>query len=135
MYKALFFLVLLIIIAILCSNSFDFKLNKDETKKTNNNSRLVFAKSSTSNWNQKRVEISFEDAFQEFHSIDNKDNTLLYDLTDNNLQQGITVKLKVIDCALQSEKINEIMIESFDLIEGKNQFTIAYNGNKPYIIY
>jgi hypothetical protein len=60
---------------------------------------------------------------------------LLYELTDNNLQQGITIKVKVIDYAARSEKINEIMIEPFDLIKGKNQFTITYNGNKPYIIY
>jgi DNA-directed RNA polymerase subunit E'/Rpb7 len=96
---------------------------------------LVFVKSSTFNWNQRRVEISFEDAFQQFYSVDIKDNVLEYELTDNNLRQGITVKLKVIDYATKSEKTNEIMIEPFDLIKGKNQFTIAYNGNKPYIIY
>jgi hypothetical protein len=59
----------------------------------------------------------------------------VHELTNNNLQQGITIKLKVIDYAAQSENINEIMIESFNLSKGRNQFTIGYNANKPYIIY
>jgi hypothetical protein len=122
-------------IAIGCSNSYDFKLEDAKTKTIPTNSRLVFVKSSTFNWNQRRVEISFEDAFQQFYSVDIKGNVVEYELTDNNLQQGITVKLKVTDYAAKSEKTNEIMIESFYLSKGKNQFTIAYIGNKPYIIY
>jgi DNA-directed RNA polymerase subunit E'/Rpb7 len=129
------FAVLSMVIAIGCSNSYDPKLKNVETKIVNTNSRLVFAKSSTSNWNQKRVEISFEDAFQQFYPIDNKENELLYELTDNNLQQGITIKVKVIDYAARSEKVNEIMIEPFALSKGRNQFTKGYNANKQYIIY
>jgi hypothetical protein len=122
-------------IAIGCSNSYDFKLEDAKTKTIPTNSRLVIVKSSTFNWNQRRVEISFEDAFQQFSSIDVKNNEFVYELTDNNLKQGITVKLKVIDYAARSEKTSEIMIEPFYLSKGKNQFTIAYNGNRPYIIY
>jgi hypothetical protein len=91
-------------IAIGCSNSYDFKLEDAKTKTIPTNSRLVIVKSSTFNWNQRRVEISFEDAFQQFYSIDVKNNEFVYELTDNNLQQGITIKLKVIDYATKSEK-------------------------------
>jgi hypothetical protein len=134
-YEGVLLAVVAAAIAIRCSNSYDFKLENAKTKIIPTNSRLVFVKSSTSNWNQRRVEISFEDAFQQFYSVDIKDNVLEYELTDNNLKQTITVKLKVTDYAAKSEKTNEIMIESFYLSKGKNQFTIAYNGNRPYIIY
>jgi hypothetical protein len=134
-YEGVLLAVVAAAIAIRCSNSYDFKLENAKTKIIPTNSRLVFVKSSTSNWNQRRVEISFEDAFQQFYSVDIKDNVLEYELTDNNLKQTITVKLKVTDYAAKSEKTNEIMIESFYLSKEKNQFTIAYIGNKPYIIY
>lgn len=110
----------------------------DETKNSNSSgtildtkSHLMFAKSSEFNWSNKSVVISFEDNFQNFTSIEK----LAYSLSDNNLKQGITVKLKVVDFQSKSEKVNEIMIESFDLSKGKNQFTIGYNESKPYIIY
>jgi hypothetical protein len=101
-------------------------------------SEIVFAKSSNFDWNNKKVEVSFEDEFQDFLSIENlskKKGKLGYELSSNNLQQGITIKLKVIDYIKNSVKINEIMIESYDLNKGINHFTIGYNDNKPDIIY
>jgi hypothetical protein len=88
-------------------------------------SEIVFAKSSNFDWNNKKVEVSFEDEFQDFLSIENlskKKGKLGYELSSNNLQQGITIKLKVIDYIKNSVKINEIMIESYDLNKGINQF-------------
>ena len=111
-------------------NSHEFDLG---TKK-----HVVFSKSPKFDWNRKKLEVSFEDAFEHFLSIDvlnNSGNQLGYALSKNNVQQGITIKLKVIDEIKNSEKINEIMLEPYDLTKGINKFTIGYNENKPYIIY
>lgn len=109
-------------------------LKNDLSKKN----QVVFSKSPNFNWNHKKVEVSFEDEFESFSSIEvlNKTEGLpKYALSKNNVQQGITIKLKVIDEIKNSEKINEIMLEPYDLTKGINEFSIGYNENKPYIIY
>jgi hypothetical protein len=58
-----------------------------------------------------------------------------YLLSENNLRQGFTIKLKITDTIQHAEKTSEIMIEPYDLSRGINQFTIGYNGNTPSIIY
>jgi len=136
--SSFFLAILLAFCANSCSN-----LDKNKAKIVDNlddklESEIVFAKSSNFDWNNKKVEVSFEDEFQDFFSIENLSKNkgkLGYELSSNNLQQGITIKLKVIDYINNSVKINEIMIESYDLNKGINHFTIGYNDNKPDIIY
>lgn len=99
---------------------------------------LVFSKSPDVNWHHLKVEVSFEDDLQEFTEINSVSNNTIkskYTLTANNLRQGITVKLKIIDLDKSIQKTNEIMIESFDLKNGLNEFVIGYKDYKPYIIY
>lgn len=114
-----------------CSVNDESKNNVSTSSSLNNESQLVFAKSLSFNWKNKKVEVSFEDDFKNFISIEK----LGYELSTNNLKQGITIKLKVIDFEKKAEKVNEIMIESYDLSKGINQFTIGYTDTKPYIIY
>ena len=102
------------------------------------NNEIRFTKCAHSNWNNKIVEVSFEDAFQEYYKVDSnndEDSRVGYALSENNLRQGLTIKLRVIDTTNKTEKISEIMVESFDLEKGKNQFTIGYKDKSPYIIY
>lgn len=103
-----------------------------------NESQIIFVKSPEFEWKNKKVEVSFEDEFKKFLAIDvvsKKGAPLRQLLSENNLQQGVTVKLKVSNSLVNFQKVNEIMIESYDLHKGINQFTIGYNDNKPYIIY
>ncbi len=100
--------------------------------------QILFAESKAFNWDNKRVEVSFEDDFNTFLPIDTtmkKGTKLGYSLSENNLKQGLTIKLKVIDFKRHTQKTNEIMIESFDLSKGTNQFTLGHKENTPYIIY
>ena len=104
----------------------------------NIHNQILFTESKAFNWDNKRVEVSFEDDFNTFLPIDTtmkKGTKLGYSLSENNLKQGLTIKLKVIDFKRHTQKTNEIMIESFDLSEGKNQFTLGHKENTPYIIY
>lgn len=112
-------------------------LSNDESDQKSVN-QIVFFKSSQFNWKSKKVEVSFEDNFQMFSSIDTstiKRNQRKFGLSLNNLKQGIIIKLKLIDLFDKSEKFNEIMLEPFDLSKGMNEFAIGYNNEKPYIIY
>ena len=99
---------------------------------------ILFSKSPLFNWGTKKVEVSFEDDFQKFESIDSvsiSGTRLGYSLSDNNLEQGFAIRLKVIDPITKSQQIDEIMIESFQLKSGLNQVVLGYNNSKPYIIY
>ena len=110
----------------------------DEKKEEKFEHRIVFAKSPNLDWKYKKVEISFEDAFQDFLSIEQlskKNDDLGYVLSNNNLKQGITIKIKVVDLFKNTIDLNEIMIESYDLNQGLNEFTVGYNDNKPNIMY
>lgn len=99
---------------------------------------ILFSKSPLFNWGTKKVEVSFEDDFQKFESIDSvsvSGNRLGYSLSNNNLKQGVAIRLKVIDSKSKFENVEEIMIESFHLKSGLNQVALGYNDNKPYLIY
>lgn len=129
--KSLFVGVFLTVLINGCSVNYENKSNNSTSKISNGESQLLFAKSSVFDWENKSVVVSYEDDFKKFSTFEKSG----YKLTDNNLKQGITVKLKVIDFENKTEKTNEIMIESFELSKGVNQFTIGYNDTKPYIIY
>ena len=129
--KSLFIGIFLTIFINGCSVNDETKNSSSSSKILNDESQLLFAKSPVFNWKNKKVEVSFEDNFQNFSSIEK----LGYSLSENNLKQGITIKLKIVDFENKSVNINEIMIESFDLSKGINQFTIGYNDKTPYIIY
>ena len=129
--KSLFIGIFLTIFINGCSVNDETKNGTIESGLFKNESQLMFAKSPVLDWKNKKVVVSFEDDFQNFVSIEN----LGYTLSHNNLKQGITVKLKIVDFKNKSEQINEIMIEPFDLSEGMNEFTVGYTNNKPYIIY
>jgi hypothetical protein len=108
---------------------------KITAKKAN---EISFLKSPLFDWKNKKVEVSFEDDFENFESIDTVSiygTQLGHSLSNNNLKQGIIIKLKVIDRVKSIDIINEIMIESYDLSSGINQFNIGFNNNKPFIIY
>ena len=129
--KSLFIGIFLTIFINGCSVNDETKNSSSSSKILNDESQLLFAKSPVFNWKNKKVVVSFEDNFQNFISIEK----LGYSLSENNLKQGITIKLKIVDFENKSVNINEIMIESFDLSKGINQFTIGYNDKTPYIIY
>lgn len=129
--KSLFIGIFLTIFINGCSVNDETKNDNAESAMLKNESQLMFAKSTILDWKNKKVVVSFEDDFQNFISIEN----LAYTLSHNNLKQGITVKLKIVDFKNKSEQINEIMIEPFDLSEGMNEFAVGYTNNKPYIIY
>lgn len=100
--------------------------------------KIQFFKSPRLDWKNKKVEVSFEDDFQEFKLVDTKEtarNQSQLVLSTNHLKQGITVRVKMIDMNKKIEKINEIMIESYDLPKDINQFAIGYNENTPFIMY
>lgn len=129
--KFIFLIIFLIFIVNACS----IKQDEDATFEAH---KIVFLKSTQFNWKNKKVEVSFEDAFQQFLSIDsissNKSRNE-FSLSVNNLAQGIAVRFKVVDEVQKKYKITEIMIEPYDLSRGINQFSIGYTDNKPYIIY
>lgn len=129
--KSLFIGIFLTIFINGCSVNDETKNSSTSSKILNDESQLLFAKSPVFDWKNKKVEVSFEDNFQNFISIEK----LGYSLSENNLKQGITIKLKIVDFENKSVNINEIMIESFDLSKGINQFTIGYKDKTPYIIY
>jgi hypothetical protein len=129
--KSLFIGIFLTIFINGCSVNDETKNSSSSSKILNDESQLLFAKSPVFNWKNKKVEVSFEDNFQNFISIEK----LGYSLSENNLKQGIIIKLKIFDFEDNSVNINEIMIESFDLSKGINQFTIGYKDKTPYIIY
>ena len=129
--KSLFIGIFLTIFINGCSVNDETKNSSSSSKILNDESQLLFTKSPVFNWKNKKVEVSFEDNFQNFISIEK----LGYSLSENNLKQGITIKLKIVDFENKSVNTNEIMIESFDLSKGINQFTIGYKDKTPYIIY
>ena len=129
--KSLFIGIFLTIFINGCSVNDETKNSSSSSKILNDESQLLFAKSRVFDWKNKKVLVSFEDNFQNFISIEK----LGYSLSENNLKQGITIKLKILDFENKSVNINEIMIESFDLSKGINQFTIGYRDKTPYIIY
>ena len=129
--KSLFIGIFLTIFINGCSVNDETKNSSSSSKILNDESQLLFTKSPVFNWKNKKVVVSFEDNFQNFISIEK----LGYLLSENNLKQGITIKLKIVDFENKSVNINEIMIESFDLSKGINQFTIGHNNLKPHIIY
>ena len=121
-----------------CSISDENKKEKRDASDVNFEHKIVFTKSTTVDWNYKKVEISFEDAFQDFMSIEQLSRNAQnqgYVLSNNNLKQGITIKIKVVDRSKNNISLNEIMIEPYDLKKGVNEFTIGYNDNKPNIMY
>lgn len=129
--KSLFIGIFLTIFINGCSVNDETKNSSSLSKILNDESQLLFAKSPVFDWKNKKVEVSFEDNFQNFSSIEK----LGYSLSENNLKQGITIKLKIVDFENKSVNTNQIMIESFDLSKGINQFTIGYRDKTPYIIY
>lgn len=129
--KSSFLVIFLTLLVNGCSFNGEAKSGLAETAAMKDKCQILFEKSPLFDWTNKRVVVSFEDNLQNFTPVEK----LGYVLSNNNLKQGITVKLKVIDFEDKSEKSNEIMIESFDLSKGVNQFTIGYNDKKPYIIY
>lgn len=129
--KSLFIGIFLTIFINGCSVNDETRNSSSSSKILNDESQLLFAKSPVFDWKNKKVEVSFEDNFQNFISIEK----LGYSLSENNLKQGITIKLKIVDFENKSVNTNEIMIESFDLSKGINQFTIGYRDKTPYIIY
>lgn len=129
--KSLFIGIFLTIFINGCSVNDETKNSSSSSKILNDESQLLFTKSPVFNWKNKKVVVSFEDNFQNFISIEK----LGYLLSENNLKQGITIKLKIIDNESNIEKTSQIMIESYDLLKGINQFTIGYKDETPYIIY
>ena len=137
-FKSIFLGILLTLIVNSCSASDEQAQAVETDNLSSNENAIVFAKSPAFNWKNKNVEVSFEDAFQTFAPIDlisKNGEKVKYGLTDNNLKQGLTIKLKVTDSSTKAEIINEIMVERFDLEKGVNEFTIGCNENKAYIIY
>lgn len=130
-FKSILLGIILTVFINGCSINNESSYTKLNSINSNKDSQIRFVKSPNFDWKNKKIVVSFEDDFQSFNAIDN----LGYKLSQNNLKQGITVKLKVVDFDNKSEKTTQIMIESFDLSAGINQFTVAYNNDKPYIIY
>ena len=121
-----------------CSTSDYSKLEKSDAKFSLIENQICFAKSATIDWKNKKVTVSFEDAFEKFSNIEKEspeETHSRFSLSKNNLKQGITIQLKIQDLFNKSEKIAEIMIENYDLTSGLNEFTIGHKNNKPYIIY
>lgn len=137
-FKFLFFSVLVILVIDGCSTNEHDLSSKTIDFGSKSQSQMVFSKCPKLDWRHKKVEVSFEDAFQHFAVIEGitaEEKAEGHALTENNLKQGLTIKLKVTDLKTKSEQINEIMIEAYDLQKGINEFTIGYSDNKPYIIY
>ena len=129
--KSIFLSVIVAILVSGCSAS-------DEATTSDKVGQIMFFKSSQFDWKYKQVEVSFEDNFQNFKSINGSSVTekqFVSLLSANNLKQGVTVRLKVLDAIDHSEKMSEIMIESFDLKLGLNQIAVGYKNDKPFIIY
>ncbi len=138
LFKCLFLGILLTSIFNGCSVNDRMKFGIWENENGSSNNKIIFIKSSNLNWKNKIVQVSFEDEFQNFSPINMKTSDANYTefrLSKNNLEQGVAIRLKVIDFFKKSEKVNEIMIESYDLSKGLNQFTIGYKDNTPFIIY
>lgn len=136
LFKTLFLGICFIFLANGCDVNDDKATSKDFF--SNKENQLFINKSADFDWNNCKVEVSFEDDFEKFSNIEmvsKKGARLGHLLSENNLKQGITIKLKVIDNKSRSEEVAEIMIESFDLKKGKNHFTIGHTNNTPYIIY
>ena len=131
LFKSILLGIILTVFTNGCSINNESSYTNLSSRSSNKDSQLRFVRSPDYNWKNKKMLVSFEDDFQSFTTIDK----LVYKLSQNNLKQGITVKLKVVDFENKSEKTTQIMIESFDLSAGINQFTVAYNNDKPYIIY
>lgn len=134
--KSLFLGICLVAMVNGCDVSEEEKSNFDLTKVAE--SQLFIKKSAFFDWKNRDVVISFEDSFDNFSDINaasEDGKTIGYILSENHLKQGVTIRLKTVDNQTKTEKVAEIMIESYDLKEGKNQFTIGHINNKPYIIY
>lgn len=118
-----------------CSIGDDNSSKKFDFFKDDKN-QIVFHKSPNLSWGNRRVEVSFEDNLDQFYKMDivsQEGIRVGYALSENNLKQGITIKLKITEVD-KIESISEIMIEPYELEKGKNDFTIGYIENKPYII-
>lgn len=99
--------------------------------------QIVFLKSSNYNWNNKIVRVSFEDDFENFKTLNGVSRSgvqIGYNLTDNNIKQGFSVRFKIINTDNKSENINEIMIEPFKLKTGTNKLIIGLHENTPTIL-
>ena len=130
--------ILLGIFLPLIINGCSVNEDAESRRSTDKENLILFSKSPLFNWGTKKVEVSFEDDFQKFESIDSvsiSGTRFGYSLSDNNLEQGFAIRLKVIDPITKSQQIDEIMIESFQLKSGLNQLVLGYNNSKPYIIY
>lgn len=137
LFKSLFLGVFLTLVTNSCSVNDEVSSSNVVHVFSKNENQILFSKSPNFDWVNKQVEVSFEDNFEKFSEIDpvsNKGIKMGFSLSDNNLKQGITIKLKVTE-SNSVEYVNEIMIESYDLSQGKNEITIGYIDNKPYIIY
>lgn len=137
-FKSLFLAVLLTAIANGCSVSDEIKSNRSVEFLSKNGNQIIFVKSPEFDWSNKIVEVSFEDALQEFLTVglvSEQGNKMGYSLTANNMKQGLTIKLMITDTTDNSQQVNELMIEPFDLVKGKNDFLIGCNTNKAFIIY
>ncbi|MDD3004303.1 hypothetical protein [Flavobacterium sp.] len=114
-----------------CFNSNELTINKLVNSIKHTNNELLFKKNSSLEWRAKSIKVSFEDNLKNFFLIDD----FRQELTTNNINQGIVVKIKLIDHNKNIEKVSEIMIESHNLSNGLNEFLIGYQDNTPYIIY
>ena len=136
LFKTLFLGIFFIFLANGCDVNDDKAASKDFLSNMEN--QLLINKSTDFDWKNCKVEVSFEDDFENFSDIDvvsKNGKKCGYVLSENNLKQGLTIKLKVMNYHSRAEDIAEIMIEPFDLKEGKNELTIGHNNNMPYIIY
>lgn len=130
--------ILLGIFLTIITNGCSVNEESESSKLNGKENVILFSKSPQFNWGTKKVEVSFEDDFQKFGCIDSvsiSGDRLGYSLTNNNLKQGVAIRLKVIDLNSKLEKVDEIMIESYHLKSGLNQVALGYKNNKPYIIY
>lgn len=133
--KFLFFGVFLSFFINSCSVG-EYNSSKRLNFYSNDKDQIVFQKSPNLSWRNKKVAVSFEDNLDTFNKVDtvSKNGVRLgYALSENNLKQGITIKLKIIDID-KTENISEITIEPYEFEKGKNEFTIGYIDNTPYII-
>lgn len=136
LFKPFFFGICLFIVVNGCD------VNDDKASSTayfsSKENQLLINKSKNYDWENCKVEVSFEDDFEKFFDIEavsKKGHRKSHLLSENNLKQGLTIKLKVTDFKSRSEEVAEIMIASFDLKKGKNQFNIGHTNNTPFIIY
>lgn len=133
-FKSIIFGLFIVVFINGCSSEDEILLNN--SKESDN--VILFSKSPEFDWNHLKVEVSFEDNLEEFKPIESgliSGNKLHYSLTKNNIEQGIIVKIKMLNLQNHLEKTKEIMIEHFDLKSGENEIVIGYTDYKPYIIY